>query len=159
MKRKLSDLRTALRAGLFIAAAVILAPLVSAQVYPTTYGTFTSVVTGLQTNDVVTVTSSAIDVPQGRGLALVPEFTMVSAATGNVVFTAQVSIDGTNYTTSSGLTHTVAANGTNVVRSLWLLDPTEVAAVRKLRISQISNAANAVRMTNLLVSWSRSLTP
>lgn len=145
--------------GAGILALILCALPVTAQVQPTVYDTFSSVTTGLQTNDVVTVTSSALDVPQGRALAIVPEFNMVSSASGNVVFTAQVSIDGTNYTTSSGLTHTVAANGTTTVRSLWLLDPTELAAVRKIRISQISNAANAVRMTNIVISWSRSASP
>ena len=147
--------------GLAVAGAALfaLAAPAFAQVSPTTTGTFSSVPTGAATNDVVTVTSSAVDVPQGRALALIPEFKLAGAGTGNVIFTAQVSIDGTNWTTSSGLTHTVAANGTTVVRSYWLLDPSKLAAVTKLRISALNNAANAQVLTNVLVNWSKATAP
>jgi hypothetical protein len=94
-------------------------------------------------------------VPQGRALALFPGFNLASAGTGNVVWTAQVSYDGTTYTTSAGLTHTVAATGTTPVVSYWLLDPTELNAVQKIRLSLVSNAANAVVLTNLTCVWSK----
>lgn len=130
-----------------------------AQVTAVTTGTLTSVDATVATNGVATITSSAVDVPQGRALAFVPEFKLASAGTGNVVFTFQVSIDGTDWTTSSGLTHTVAATGTTLVRSLYLLDPTELAAVKQIRLSQISNAANAVVLTNIVVKWSKGSGP
>lgn len=147
--------------GLAVAGAALfaLAAPAFAQVSPTSTGTLTSVPTGAATNDVVTVTSSAVDVPQGRALAFIPEFKLAGAGTGNVIFTAQVSIDGTNWTTSSGLTHTIAANGTTVVRSYWYLDPSKLGAVAKIRLAQISNAANAQVLTNVLVSWSKASAP
>lgn len=140
-------------AALVAMAMAVLTPSV-AQVSPTTTGTLTSVTTGVASNDVVTVTSSSVNVPQGRALAFVPEFKLASAGTGNVIFTFQVSIDGTDWTTSAGLTHTVAANGTTTVRSLYLLDPTELNAVRYVRLAGINNAANAVTLTNILVKYS-----
>lgn len=150
----LKNLLAACGAAALVAVALAILPLAQAQVAPNNTGTLTSVTTGLATNDVVTVTSSAVDVPQGRALAFIPEFKLANSGTGNVVWTFQVSIDGTDWTTSSGLSHTVAANGTTTVRSYYLLDPTELAAVRKVRLSQISNAANAVVLTNILVKWS-----
>ncbi len=141
-------------AVILAAFAFLLLTTSQAQIVPNNTGTLTSVTTGVATNDVVTVTSSAVDVPQGRALAFIPEFKMGGAATGNTVWTFQVSIDGTDWTTSSGLSHTVAANGTTTVRSYYLLDPTELAAVRKVRLSQISNAANAAVLTNIVVKWS-----
>lgn len=128
----------------------------AAQLTPTTRGSLTLLATTAATNDVVTVTSSAIDVPVGRPLALFPEFKMMAAATGNVVWTAQVSSDGTNYTTASGLTYTMAATGTTLARGLWVLDPTEIGGALKIRISTLNNAANAAVVTNAAVVWSRS---
>lgn len=130
------------------------APSAVAQVTPTARGSFTLLATTAATNDVVTVTSTAIDVPRGRSLALFPEFRMMAAASGNVIWTVQLSADGTNYTTASGLTYTVAANGTNWVRGLWVLDPTEIGGAQKIRVSQMSNAANAAVLTNAAVVWS-----
>lgn len=153
LRRSILDLIVTAAAALALSATAV------AQTTATTTGTFSSVPTGAATNDVVTVTSSAVDVPQGRALALIPEFKLAGSGTGNVIFTAQVSIDGTNWTTSSGLTHTVAANGTTVVRSYWLLDPSKLAAVAKLRISALNNAANAQILTNVLVSWSKATAP
>lgn len=150
----MKNLFALLGAAALLVGAFAFLPRLDAQVTPNNTGTLTSVTTGVASNDVVTVTSSAVDVPQGRALAFIPEFKLASAGTGNTVWTFQVSIDGTDWTTSSGLSHTVAANGTTTVRSYYLLDPTELAAVRKVRLSQISNAANAVVLTNILVKWS-----
>ncbi len=146
-------------AGIALVALCWLAPSADAQVSSVTTGTLTSVDATVATNGVATITSSAVDVPPGRALAFVPEFKLAGAGTGNVVFTFQVTIDGTDWTTSSGISHTVAANGTTLVRSLYLLDPTELAAVKQIRLSQISNAANAQVLTNIVVKWSKASGP
>lgn len=156
----LKHIRSTLAILMAIFAVVLLAMLIPvqpahAQISPTNTGSFTMAATGAATNGVATVTTDAIDVPQGRALALFPSFVMGGAATGNVVWTAQVSYDGTTYTTSSGLTHTVAATGTTPVVSYWLLDPTELNAVRKIRLSTVSNAANSATITNLACVWSK----
>lgn len=143
--------------GLLACSALCLAavvPRAGAQVTPVTTGLFTGTPATIATNGVASTNSSAIQVPHGRALAILPEFALMTAGTGNVVFTAQVSADGTNYTTASGLTYTVAATGTTTVRGYWLLDPTELAAVRDIRLSAYSNAANAQILTNLVVRYS-----
>lgn len=129
-------------------------PQADAQVAPVITGLFTGTPTGVATNGVATTNSAAIQIPHGRALAILPEFNLASAGTGNVVFTAQVSADGTNYTTASGLTYTIAATGTTTARGYWLLDPTELAAVQTIRLSAYSNAANAVVLTNIVVRYS-----
>lgn len=159
MKPKTLRIPVCLAFVAILALVAWISPPVDAQVTANTTGTLTSVDTGVATNGVATVTSSSVDVPHGRALAFVPEFKLAGAGTGNVVFTFQVTIDGTDWTTSSGLSHTVAANGTTTVRSLYLLDPTELAAVKAIRLSQISNAANAVVLTNIVVKWSKAAAP
>lgn len=146
-----------LGSALAVLALAMLIPVqpAHAQITPTSTGSFTMAATGAATNGVATVTTDAIDVPQGRALALFPSFVMGGAATGNVVWTAQVSYDGTTYTTASGLTYTVAANGTNPVVGYWLLDPTELNACRKIRLSTVNNAANSATITNLACVWSK----
>ncbi len=130
-------------------------PSAEAQVVQTDTGLFTGLPLTVATNGVTATNSSAIDVRPGKTLAILPEFRHASGSlTGNVIFTVQVTADGTNYTTASGLTYTVAANGTSTVRGYWLLDPTELNSVRKVRLSTYSNAANAAVLTNILVRWS-----
>ena len=142
-----------------VAVVTCMAPPAQAQLTPNNRGQVTLLSTVAATNDVVTATSTAIDVPPNRPIVLFPEFRMMAAATGNVVWTVQLSADGTNYTTASGLTYTVAANGTNLVRGLWVLDPTEIGGALKVRISQFSNAANAAVLTNAAVVYSTAAPP
>jgi hypothetical protein len=155
MKRILKSSSKLLASCLILAVSILAwSPQAEAQVTPIITGLFTGVPTTVATNGVASTNSSAILVPHGKALAILPEFALHSAGTGNVVFTAQVTADGTNYTTASGLTYTIAATGTTTARGLWLLDPTELAGVQSIRLSAYSNAANAVVLTNILVRYS-----
>jgi outer membrane receptor protein involved in Fe transport len=96
------------------------------------------------------------DAPLGRGLAIIPAFNLTTAAgTNNVIFTLQVSANGTSWTTSSGLTHTVAGNGTETVRSLWYIPTTSLDGVAYWRLATVNNAANTPPISNLtaVATW------
>lgn len=126
-----------------------------AQVTPTNPITLTnlpSTVAGTVSSNVV----QKYEAPLGRGLAILPAFNLTTAAgTNNVVFTLQVSANGTDWTTSSGLTHTVAGNGTTTVRSLWFIPTTSLDGVAYWRVSKVDNAANSVPVSNLtaVATW------
>lgn len=147
-------LNTVLAAGMMAMVALVgLIPEAGAQIYPTTYGTFSDVPGTIAASTTLTTNSAAITVRQGRGVAILPEVQGDAASTANLTFTFEVSADGTNYTTTGPLTAVVALNGTTVVRGFTLLDATKLNNVRSLRISKIQNeATNGVTIT--AVTWS-----
>jgi hypothetical protein len=127
----------------------------NAQVTPTTPITLTNIppiIPGGASSNVV----QKYDAPLGRGLAIIPAFNLTTAAgTNNVIFTLQVSANGTSWTTSSGLTHTVAGNGTETVRSLWYIPTTSLDGVAYWRLATVNNAANTPPISNLtaVATW------
>lgn len=64
-------------------------------------------------------TATAVQVPyKNASFTLMPRFSAEAAGTSNVVFTFNLSRDGTTYTTVDPLSYTLTANGTNAVVGL-----------------------------------------
>jgi hypothetical protein len=124
-----------------------------AQVTPTATGEFlgsTYLINGSVTSNINT---SAISVRQAKGLAFLPLLAGTNASTAAVTFVFDVSVDGTNFTTSSPLAFAVAMNGTTAVRGYTNFSSTLLDNVSHLRLRSIQNAHTAsVFVTNAV--WS-----
>lgn len=150
MKRTLYSI--VLLAALFLTAAPV-----TAQVTPTDYGNFAGTgVSNLFANlTTYTVTSTPVDLRNARSIAVIPFLAGVAAATNQAVINFQVSNDGINYSTSSGLACTVSfSNNTNVVAPYTLFNLSTLDAVRWIRISTITTA-NSNTVSNYRIQWSR----
>lgn len=142
---------------LFIAGmAALMAPeRAGAQVAPTTWSTITNLPTQVLGAMTTNLNTGIIEVRKGRGLAVSPYFACTNASGSNVVLNFQVSIDGTNYTTLSGLSYTLPNSGTTAVRGFTNFPATVLDNVRFVRVGTIQN----VHLSTLFVSnvmWSVS---
>lgn len=127
----------------------------TAQITPTTVGSFTGQAATVATSTTSTTTSAAIDVPQGRGLAVLCTIGGTAAATnGAVTFTFAVSADGTTYSTDTSLQLAITPTGTNVLTGYKNFPSSTLDNVRYLRIASIQNAS-AGTVTNLSLVYSR----
>jgi len=95
-------------------------------------------------------TATAIQVPyKGASFTLLPRFSAAGVGTSNVVFTFNLSRDGSTYTTTGPLSYTLAANGTNGVVGLVTFDATNFANdVRWIKWTALSTT----QTNNLTVS-------
>lgn len=153
MKRILYS--TILLAGLFLLAMPV--PPVTAQVTPTDYGNFTGTgVSNLFANlTTYTVTSDRVELRNARSFAVIPFLAGVAAATNQAVINYQVSADGTNYSTSSGLSSTVSfSNNTNIVAPYTLFNLSTLDGMRFIRIGTITTASTNT-VTNIRIQWAR----
>lgn len=92
-----------------------------------------------------TITSDPIPVNGATGVAVMPEFAIVGAGTGNVVFSFAVSLDGSTWSTTTPYTLTVAGNGTNTVRGFGNAGASgTVANANYIRLATIQNANTGV---------------
>jgi hypothetical protein len=124
-----------------------------AQVEPTTIGTFTLPST-LVTADATSNVLSAIIVQQGKPLAISPLFAVVAAGTDNVVFTLDLSLDGTNYATTGTISLTNAATGTTAVRGYHVIPASSIGPARFIRLKTIHNDDDAnINVTNVTYAW------
>ena len=130
--------------SLVMALAALAAGLMcaEAQVLPTTTGALSQLPVAVTNATTLATNSTAITVRQGKGLAVFPKFHGTGASTSDVTFHFDVSIDGTNYTTTRPLTAVVPLNGTNLVTGFKLFAPSALDHVRTIRISAIQNAGS-----------------
>lgn len=112
-----------------------------AQVYPTTYSSFTGIQASVTNAASIIPTNAIVQLRSNQGIAILPTLAMTAANISNVVFTFNVSADGTNYSTSAPLTYTMTMNGTNILTGYKLFPPTELNNVRYLKLSTIANGA------------------
>lgn len=95
------------------------------------------------------VTSTAVSVPQGKGMSFIPTFAATGSSVSNAVFRFQVSADGTTYTTITPLTYTAVHNGTTTVTGWQLWDPTELNHVAWIKLVSVQNDHGTQAITNL----------
>ena len=100
-------------------------------------------------NTTSNVTSTAVSVPQGKGLSFIPTFAATGSSISNAVFSFQVSADGTTYTTTTPLTLTVVQNGTTTVTGWQLWDPTELNHVAWIKLVSVQTTHGTQALTNM----------
>ncbi len=100
-------------------------------------------------NTTSNVTSTAVAVPQGKGLSFIPTFAATGSSVSNAVFSFQVSADGTTYTTTTPLTLTVVQNGTTTVTGWQLWDPTELNHVAWIKLVSVQTTHGTQALTNM----------
>jgi len=138
-----------------LAALVFVTGAAHAQLEPVAYARFTPDVPSVASATTITLTNPAsVFVRKDRGMAIIPTFVAANAGTSNVVFTFEVSADGTNFTTTGPVSVTAVANGTNTVRHYSLIPPTTLNNVRYIRLHSIQNAqTNAITLSGVLYSY------
>lgn len=124
-------------AALLALASFILAPVLRAQVTPTTIGLVSGIPSNMALNTTSNITSGAITLRQGKGLALAFNLVAQGAGTSNTTFNADVSLDGTNYSTTHPISIIVPNNGTNAVTFWTNIPPTTLDNSVYLRFSQV----------------------
>lgn len=145
---------TAVVAAFALATPPLLAQQVTGKSWRT--GSFTGQAATVATATTSTTASDAVEVPPGRGLAVLCKIGGVTAATnGAVTFTFAVSADGTTYSTDTTLQLAITATGTNVLTGFKNFGAATLDNVRYLRIASIQNAS-AGTVTNLSLTWAKS---
>lgn len=130
-----------------------LASLAQAQTTSTTLGTFDNLPAVISSSATSNVVSTAVNVRQGRGIAILPYFAAAGASTDDIILNFEVSADGTNWTTTSAFSITNTFNGTTAVRGFHLLSAAQLDNVRQIRLQSIVNGyAGNAWVTN--VTWS-----
>lgn len=128
-------------AGLVLMACMAVAMPLQAQINPTTIGTFPGIQAAVTNAASISPTNSIVTIRQGKGLVVMPTAAMTAANISNVVFTFQVSADGTNYSTTGPLSYTMTMNGTNILTGYKFFTPTEISNVRYIKLDTIANGA------------------
>jgi hypothetical protein len=141
-----------------IAVLALVAMPASAQVVPLNYGNFagTGVSNAFDNLTSYTVNSTRVELPAKGGIAIIPFLGGSAGATNEAVLTFQVSIDGTNYTTSAAnLTVTVPFTAaTNVVAKYTLFDRSKLDGARYIRWATMTTAAsNTVTCYRVQYGW------
>lgn len=141
----------------FVSALMSAAP-AEAQVTPTSYTALTGIPASVAGGATSNLTSTAIDVRQGKGMAVFAYFAGTNAsATSALTLTFGTSYDGTNYsTTGGGLTLAPVANGTTAVRAYTNFPPDLLNNVQKVKLLSLANAndaTNTLFITNIVVSF------
>lgn len=114
-------------------------------------------------NTTATIAGAAVKVRGNQGIAVLPQYNLTGAGTGNVTFYFQASADGTNWTTVSPWSYILPASGTSTVRGYINLAPVYSTSaspalnnVRFIRLNTVSNdTANTGSVTNLTFTWSQ----
>jgi len=86
------------------------------------------------------VTSAAIPVPQGKGIAFWPAAKGTNAATALVTYKFELTYDGTNYTTTTPLQVGVSLTGTTAALGFTNVPPTFLTGVRAIKLTSVVNA-------------------
>jgi hypothetical protein len=156
MKGKIGLLQIVAGVGLIGALLCASPPKAAAQLTPNTYA---NILTNSGTWEIGASSTSNINagvafVRKDRGLALLPSFAGNNAGSAALTFTFDVSADGTNYSTTPGITVAFAMNGTTGVRGYTNFPPTQLNNVRTIRLRSIQNAHTAsLFITNLTYSY------
>jgi hypothetical protein len=123
---------------------LVIPPTGQGQLTPTDYGNFagTSVSNFFAHGTNYTIDSTRIELRKDQGIAILPFVGGHADATNLATFTFEVSADGTNYATSSGLTIAKAlSNSTNAVSVYQLWGPATLNNVRYIRLASLATAA------------------
>ncbi len=110
-------------------------PTASAQVTPRNTTTLTLSSTSFTISTAATCTSSTFSINPTSGFAVIPTFFLGASGTGNVVFTFQVSTDGSTWVNTNPLTCSFSATGTTSVVGFYNFAP------RQLGTSSADNIA------------------
>ena len=126
-----------------------------AQLTPTTVtDSISNIITCTLTSTNV-VNAKEITLRQGKGVAIAPYFVGTqSTNTGVIAFFFAVSVDGSNYSTTT-IRAASTANATTAVRDYILIPPSTLDNARKIKLLTITNAlANMASLTvsNLHIS-------
>lgn len=142
----------AIIALIMLLSAFILTPQTQAQ---PAWGSWTTNVTLTITNaQTLTLNTPALYIRKNQGLAIMPWIVSGDAANGAVTFTFDVSIDGTNYTTSTPFTYAPTLNGTTSVKGFTNWSSEILNNARYIRLRSIANAhTNTIYCTNLWYSY------
>jgi hypothetical protein len=109
------------------------------------------------TNTTVTSTSgTALTIRPGQALALSPYFAGTQGGTSNVVFGFNVSVDGTNYTTTppGNFLFTNSANGTTGVIGLHQIPASNLFGIQKIRFDSLATTqTNGIFVTNIFYNY------
>lgn len=142
--------------GYLLLAAAFLAfasPPACAQITPNNFSAFSNMPTTMPGSSTSNVVSAAVSVRPGKGLALLTHCKGDDVGTGTLVAKFNLTVDGTNWTTTTPLAITNTLNGTNVVIDYKLFTADSLDNVRSIRLQTIQNTAtNSVGITN--ITWS-----
>lgn len=128
--------------------------LMAVSVKAQTSGTFPLTSSVLMTNSTATLTDVYIQVTPSKlekaGILIMPTFSAAGAGTSNVVFTFNLSPDGTTYSTTGPLTFTAVCNGTNSVTHWFNAFADELPNTQYIKLSTISTTqTNRVTVTSV----------
>lgn len=144
MKSKFGFTIVALLALVAFVCATQTASAQTGQGYPTTAVVLTTSTSTLLPNATTTVTSQAFTVNHLTGFALVPKFALSGTGSSALTFNFAVSVDGTNWTTTTPFSAAVSANGTTSVTGWYNIPPlntgTGCANAPYVRLATIQNA-------------------
>lgn len=108
----------------------------------------------LSNTNVVSTASTPFAVPQGAPFILQPAFSAAGVGNSNVVFSFNVSGDGTHYSTTLPFSVTIAANGTTNVVGYTNVPASVLSGVQWIRCDQIQTTqTNLVTITAIYASW------
>ena len=119
-----------------------------------TSGTFPLSSSVLVSNATATLTGVTIQVTPSKlekaGILLMPSLSCTNAGTSNVVFSFDVSPDGTTWSTTKPVTATVACNGTNAVVGAVNIAASALPNVQYLRLTSIETTqTNTVTISSV----------
>lgn len=137
--KTLSALIAALAA---VAAVSVLAADPSPSPTPWTHGVFTSMVSSVSASATSNFTSGAVTLRKGKGIVISPEFVGTNASDAALVtFSFQLSLDGTNYTTTAPVSVAASSAGLTAVRCFSNAPPSLIGGAQLIRCSSIVNAS------------------
>lgn len=95
---------------------------------------------------------TAIDVPQGVDMIIMPSIKGAGATTSNNITGFDVTVDGTNYTTTGALQVTNFLTGSTVTTGYGIITARQLAGVKKMRFS-FSSTPSVQIVTNLAIYY------
>lgn len=144
------------RGGLVVLAMISMMVAIQAWAVAHVTGTF-NVPTAIASVTNATVTSTAgtaVTLYPGQTLTITPSFSAAGAGTSNTTFGFDVSGDGVNFTTTTPITGTFAANGTNTVRGLIVVQNTNLLGIIAIRFGSLATTqTNAITVGTIGYSY------
>lgn len=128
-----------------------------------TYGTFSGIPATIAESSTTNAVSGAVLVRQSRGMGLFATFTVATNSIGSITVSYNVSLDGTNYSSTRPIRWVIDStltNSTGVVIAYTNVPATYLGNVRYLKTASVVNAAtNALSAVSLQYSYSNSASP
>lgn len=104
-------------------------------------------------NTTTTVTSGAVKIPTGKGIAILPKIYATTPGASNVVLQFEVSADNVTFTTETNLTHTVTLRGTNRVVTYTNFTTSQLKNIQWIRLQSVrTDFTNNAVVTNVQYS-------